>query len=80
MASNDYRKILTYSIFTFLALFWRSLVQNVKQMKFHPGMTSAIEFYNVKNRLASTLLAKLILEIKKRMLGFYKGTRFWEWV
>jgi outer membrane protein len=52
------------------------------QKKFDQGMTSAIEFYTVKNRLASTtnqlLISKLILGIKKRTLDFYKGTRFWE--
>ncbi|HAQ19112.1 MAG TPA: hypothetical protein DCR40_07760 [Prolixibacteraceae bacterium] len=52
------------------------------QKKFDQGMTNAIEFYTVKNRLASTasqvLHSKLTLEIKKRTLDFYKGTRFWE--
>jgi outer membrane protein len=52
------------------------------QKKFDQGMTSAIEFYTVKNRLATTtsqvLYSKLTLEIKKRTLDFYKGTRFWE--
>jgi len=52
------------------------------QKKFDQGMISAIEFYMVKNRLASTtsqvLHSKLTLEIKKRTLDFYKGTRFWE--
>jgi len=45
-------------------------------------MTSAIEFYTVKNRLAETtsqvLHSRLTLEIKKRTLDFYKGKRFWE--
>ncbi|MFA5971956.1 MAG: TolC family protein [Lentimicrobiaceae bacterium] len=52
------------------------------QKKFDQGMINAIEFYTVKNRLASTTSqvfhSKLTLEIKKRTLDFYKGTRFWE--
>lgn len=52
------------------------------QKKFDQGMTNAIEFYTVKNRLASTasqvLHSKLTLEIKKLTLDFYKGTRFWQ--
>ena len=52
------------------------------QKKFDQGMINAIEFYLVKNRLATTtsqvLHSKLTLEIKKRTLDFYKGTRFWE--
>lgn len=52
------------------------------QKKFDQGMTNAIEFYTVKNRLASTtnqlLISKLMLGVKKRTLDFYKGTRFWE--
>ena len=52
------------------------------QKKYDQGMTSAIEFYTVKNRLAETtsqvLHSRLTLEIKKRTLDFYKGKRFWE--
>jgi outer membrane protein len=52
------------------------------QKKFDQGMTNAMEFYTIKNRLASTtsqvLHSKLTLEIKKRTLDFYKGIRFWE--
>ena len=52
------------------------------QKKFDQGMTNAIEFYTVKNRLAGTtnqlLISKLMLGVKKRMLDFYKGERFWE--
>ena len=52
------------------------------QKKYDQGMTSAIEFYTVKNRLATTssqvLHSRLTLEIKKRTLDFYKGKRFWE--
>ncbi len=52
------------------------------QKKYDQGMTSAIEFYTVKNRMAETtsqvLHSRLTLEIKKRTLDFYKGKRFWE--
>jgi len=52
------------------------------QKKFDQGMINVIEFYLVKNRLASTtsqvLHSKLTLEIKKRTLDFYKGIQFWE--
>lgn len=52
------------------------------QKKFDQGMINAVEFYTVKNRLATTtgqvLHSKLTLEIKKRTLDFYKGRRFWE--
>jgi outer membrane protein len=52
------------------------------QKKYDQGMTSAIEFYTVKNRFAETtsqvLHSRLTLEIKKRTLEFYKGKRFWE--
>jgi outer membrane protein len=52
------------------------------QKKFDQGMTNAIEFYTVKNRLTSTtnqlLISKLMLGVKKRTLDFYKGVRFWE--
>ncbi len=73
---------------------WQEFQQSEKQMdadqlafqaaqkKFDQGMMNAIEFYTVKNRLASTtnqlLISKLTLGIKKRTLDFYKGTRFWE--
>jgi len=52
------------------------------QKKFDQGMINAVDFYTVKNRMANTtgevLHSKLTLEVKKRMLDFYKGERFWE--
>jgi outer membrane protein len=45
-------------------------------------MISAIELNTTKNRLANSsaqvLHAKLLFEVKKRVLEFYKGNRFWE--
>ncbi|MCK9413695.1 MAG: TolC family protein [Prolixibacteraceae bacterium] len=52
------------------------------QKKFDQGMINAIEMYTTKNRLANTttqvLHAKLTYAVKKRILEFYKGSRFWE--
>ncbi|MCK9640691.1 MAG: TolC family protein [Prolixibacteraceae bacterium] len=52
------------------------------QKKFNQGMINAIELYTTKNRLANTtaqvLHAKLTYAVKKRILEFYKGSRFWE--
>jgi outer membrane protein len=52
------------------------------QKKFDQGMTNAIEFYTVKNRLNNTanqlLISKLMLGVKNRTIEFYKGVRFWE--
>lgn len=59
-----------------------SLSFQAAQKKFNQGLISVVEFYTVKNRLAGTsaqvLNSKLTLEIKQRILDFYKGTRFWE--
>lgn len=52
------------------------------QKKFEQGMVTAIELNATKNRLANSsaqvLHAKLIYEVKKRVLEFYQGNRFWE--
>jgi len=73
---------------------WKELQQGEKQMeadelvfqaaqkKYDQGMINAVELYTIKNRLANTtsqvLHSKLTYGMKKRMLGFYKGVRFWE--
>lgn len=73
---------------------WKELQQAEKQMqadtlafqaaqkKFDQGMINAVELYTIKNRLANTtsqvLHSKLTYEMKKRILDFYKGKRFWE--
>jgi len=73
---------------------WKELQQSEKQMqadtlafqaaqkKYDQGMINAVELYTTKNRMANTaslvLHSKLTYEMKKRMLGFYKGERFWE--
>jgi outer membrane protein len=52
------------------------------QKKFDQGMINAIELYTTKNRLANTsaqvLHARLTHAIKKRLVEFYDGRRFWE--
>ena len=52
------------------------------QKKFDQGMITAIELNATKNRLsnssAQVLHARLMFELKKRVLGFYRGNRFWE--
>jgi outer membrane protein len=52
------------------------------QKKFEQGMITAIELNTTKNRLsnssAQVLHAKLMVEVKKRVIDFYKGNRFWE--
>lgn len=73
---------------------WKELQQAEKQMKadsltfqaaqrkFDQGMINPVELYTIKNRMANTssqvLNAKLTCEMKKRILDFYKGKRFWE--
>lgn len=73
---------------------WKELRQSEKQLeadrlafeasqkKFDQGLINVVEFNTVKNRLANTstqvLHSKLTLEMKKRIMNFYKGTRFWE--
>ncbi len=52
------------------------------QKKFDQGMINAIELTATKNRLsnssAQVLRTKLMYELKKRVLRFYAGNRFWE--
>lgn len=72
---------------------WKELRQSEKQLeadrlafeasqkKFDQGLINVVEFNTVKNRLANTstqvLHSKLTLEMKKRIMNFYKGVRFW---
>ena len=59
-----------------------TLAFQAAQKKFDQGMINAVELYTIKNRLANTtsqvLHSKLTCEMKKRILDFYKGERFWE--
>ena len=59
-----------------------TLAFQAAQKKFYQGMINAVELYTTKNRLANTtgqvLHSKLTYEMKKRILRFYEGKRFWE--
>lgn len=59
-----------------------SLAYQASEKKLAQGIVSVIEFYIAKNRLANTesqvLKARLQWEVKKRILDFYAGERFWE--
>jgi len=52
------------------------------EKKFEQGLVNVVDFYIAKNRLANSvsqvLNARLHWEIKKRVLDFYSGKRFWE--
>jgi len=52
------------------------------ERKFEQGLVSVVDFYIAKNRLANSesqvLKARLQWEVKKKILDFYMGKRFWE--
>jgi outer membrane protein len=52
------------------------------EKRFEQGVVNVIDFYIAKNRLANSgsqvLKARLQWEIKKKVLDFYNGKRFWE--
>lgn len=52
------------------------------EKKFEQGLVNVVDFYIAKNRLANSgsqvLKARLQWEIKKKVLDFYLGKRFWE--
>jgi len=53
------------------------------EKKFDQGLTSSVEYFTAKNRLATTksqgLQTRLQWEIKYRINEFYEGKRFWEY-
>jgi outer membrane protein len=59
-----------------------TLAFQAAQKKFDQGMINAVELYTIKNRMANTssqvLHSQLTYEMKKRIMGFYRGERFWE--
>lgn len=59
-----------------------TLAFQAAQKKFDQGLINAVELYILKNRLATTtgqvLHSRLTYEIKRRMVGYYRGERFWE--
>lgn len=58
------------------------LVYEAAVKRLEQGLISVVDFYIAKNTLANTnsqvLQAKLQWEIKKKVLDFYQGKRFWE--
>ncbi len=58
------------------------LAYQVAQRKYDEGLIDVIELLAVKSRLTEAqsqlLRAQLQWEIKDKVLGFYKGVRFWE--
>lgn len=52
------------------------------EVKFEQGLVNVVDFYISKNRLANTeaqlLKARLFWEVKKNIIEFYNGKRFWE--
>lgn len=59
-----------------------TLAYQAAQKKFDQGMINAVEFYTIRNRMANTssqvLHYTLTYGLKKRILEFYEGKRFWE--
>lgn len=58
------------------------LAFQASEKKFEQGLVNVVDFYIAKNRLANStsqvLRVRLQLEIKKKILDFYSGKRFWE--
>ncbi len=52
------------------------------EVKFEEGLMNVVDFYIAKNRLANTdaqvIKARLFWEVKKNIIEFYNGRRFWE--
>jgi Outer membrane protein len=59
-----------------------TLAFNAAEKKYDQGMINVVDFYTAKNRMASTaglvLRSELTVEVKKRIIEFYQGNRFWE--
>lgn len=59
-----------------------TLSYRAAETKYDQGMINTVDLFTVKNRMASTtgqiLHSGLTVEIKKRVIDFYRGNRFWE--
>jgi outer membrane protein len=59
-----------------------TLAYRAAEKKYDQGMINVVDFYTVKNRMSSTcaqvLRSELTAEIKRRIIEFYRGNRFWE--
>ncbi|MBA4407847.1 MAG: TolC family protein [Bacteroidota bacterium] len=58
------------------------LAFQASEKKFEQGLVNVVDFYIAKTRLANSesqvVKSKLQWEVKKKMLDFYMGKRFWE--
>jgi outer membrane protein len=58
------------------------LAFHASEKKMEQGLVNVVDFYIAKNRLANSesqvLKARLQWEVKKKILDFYSGKRFWE--
>lgn len=59
-----------------------TLAYQAAEKKYDQGMINVVDFYTAKNRMTVTegqvLHSRLTAEIKKRVIDFYMGNRFWE--
>jgi outer membrane protein len=59
-----------------------TIAYSAAEKKYNQGMINVVDFYTAKNRMANTasqvLRSELTVEIKKRIIEFYQGNRFWE--
>jgi len=59
-----------------------TLAFNAAEKKYDQGMINVVDFYTAKNRMSNTagqvLRSELTVEVKKRIIEFYQGNRFWE--
>ncbi len=59
-----------------------TLAYRASEMKYGQGLVNVVDLYTVKNRMTSAyaqvLRSELTAEIKKRIIDFYRGNRFWE--
>jgi len=59
-----------------------TLSYRAAEKKYEQGMINVVDFYTVKNRMSLTyalvLKSELTAEVKRRIIDFYRGNRFWE--
>lgn len=59
-----------------------TLAYQAAEKKYSQGMINVIDFYTAKNRMTTTtaqvLRSGLTVEVKKKIIDFYRGNRFWE--
>lgn len=59
-----------------------TLAYQAAEKKYTQGMINVVDFYTAKNRMTTTtaqvLRSGLNVEVKRRIIDFYRGDRFWE--